>query len=360
MRGTRRRLLLLGAIVAVLVLSAVTALSRGETGRDAADATATFVPVLDDGTKAVLVCFDRICPDDIPERFDAIYLQDAVRKLNQAHTAQSFTAAERFSCHVITHSLGRGAVRSGIALDTIVDSWTAICVNGFPHGLIEELAAGRTSSELDAAVDELCRRVPEASHYSCVHGYGHAVAAQDLSYTPAGIERCGRFPADTALACVGGWFMRIVESLPRELPEDVEGSDLSAICLTLPRELAEACSYQMWMAYMGRFGADQLLEVCRNMPAPLVPHCVRGFGALSYYTATLAYVKDNQEMLPGIPPTCETITEHQSACLYGMLRSRAATWSSNGYRPQDFPSLCSEVAISRQECLAAEESGITA
>ena len=349
-----------------LVITAVLSIGAAGVARltggsaDNTPVTETFVPILQDGTENVLVCFDRACPDDIPERFDADYLKATVETLNRAHAEQTFTPAQRFSCHVITHSLGRGAVRSGLSIDTIVASWTSICVNGFPHGLIEELAAGRSADELDAVVDDLCTRVPEASQISCVHGYGHAVAAQDLSYSPTTIERCARFPATTALACVGGWFMRIVESMPRKLPAEITATDLAQVCVDLPDALAEACSYQMWMAYMGRFTAQELLATCATMPTRLVGHCVRGYGAITYYTETVKYVKDHQEMPEGLPGTCEKLPYHRSDCLYGMLRSRGATWSSNGYRREDFQSLCGKVDITEQDCRAAEESGLTA
>jgi hypothetical protein len=358
---SRRRKLSLAALVAAVVLSVgAVFVANGGSGGGEPVAESTFVPVLQDGTETVLICFDRVCPDNVPERFDEAYLRSTVDALNEAHANQTFTAAQRFSCHVITHSLGRGAVRSGLSLDTIVESWTSVCVNGFPHGLIEELSDGRSAEELDTVVDELCTKVPEESQISCVHGYGHAIAAQDLAYTPTAIERCSRFPETTTLGCVGGWFMRIVESMPRELPEDVTATDLSRVCTSLPTTLAEACSYQMWMAYIGRFTGAELLAVCDTLPGRLVGHCVRGYGALVYYSEMVDYVRDHQEMPEGLPDACESLDTYRSDCLFGMLRSRGATWSSNGYRREDFQSLCGKVEITDDACRAAEESGLTA
>jgi hypothetical protein len=257
-------------------------------------------------------------------------------------------------CHRISHYIGSASLerfRGNVALTFAQGS--PLCVSGYYHGILERAFLGiATKSELARVARELCvadgLRRRGFLDYQCRHGLGHGLMIQTGYDLPTALAICARLGTGwDHRACAGGAFMENIntafgfrspwldDSNPlypcgRVAPEDRRSCYLraswrilllergsyertAAVCSRLGKWAATCLQgFGRDVAEKARYGADEILRLCRLVSADRRGDCLLG-AARTVANASGAY---------GIEPArqlCARTGEHYRAdCVSGI------------------------------------------
>ena len=213
-RRVVRRALVVGAFVVLLVTPLVSgvviarALTDGELARDTVSACATPRTYAQHTPPEIEDCITRAVRRDVAELGLLPALVSMQRQSNRNRLL-------KVVCHLSIHVIGHDAYHDGVDVEALNDpleldaNWNGMCLGGFIHGYLQEMAEHAPPQTLLDVGRVWCVTLADQNREGCAHGVGHGLARanrNDLRITAAA---CHSLPRTVRNDCLSGAMMEL-------------------------------------------------------------------------------------------------------------------------------------------------------
>ena len=157
-------------------------------------------------------------------------------------------------CHEVSHAIGQWAYRT-YANGALKADLNA-CGYGFGHGMLEAAGKVLSSDEIANQFSSVCDEAGAAGEEllgSCVHGFGHAIAAAELSTVEASkvcVALAAKLKNDMMeFGCMEGWAMGLANEQVNEFIALKDGARSYDRCTGITGDSLSACVlafYSSW------------------------------------------------------------------------------------------------------------------
>lgn len=225
------------------------------------------------------------------------------------------------NCHQSMHAIGRNAFQEYGSIAQAYVHADYSCWGGYMHGVVEASMSRKKMSDFSAEdLRTMCDEVKGSietsfSHFSCIHGIGHALMYISHNDLPNALVRCEDLVDGWEIRqCVNGSFMENTLADEDHPSKFSPKNDPHFPCSAVPEKYADVC-YQVQskyiLDYLGNF--KEAFEFCKNLPHTKEQNlCAQGLGA-----AVSVYNKYNILTIAQICNAAPVPLDNE--CLYGAL-----------------------------------------
>ncbi len=190
-------------------------------------------------------------------------------------------------CHLLTHVIGRAAVKKYPDLIEAYRQGDHFCWSGYYHGVMEGNLYKTKTEELPKVINEICQKIPGRENYSfdyynCVHGLGHGVMYVTKNELFKALKLCDYLDgAWERESCYGGVFMEnVIADFENHFTDYLRPDEPMYPCPAVPEKNKHAC-YLMQTSFVlknnGYDFADAFSE-CRKVEERYKRTCFQSLG----------------------------------------------------------------------------------